>query len=83
MTDAKSIAAGYGPDCAEKRASFYAGGGFSVEEVDALAASESEDVRRYLRSFQRALRAGHVGNAELLLGTARKLARTATLPCAA
>lgn len=74
LTDPDSILLGYGPDCAAKRAGFYASGGLSVEDVEALASSELPDVQRWLNSMRAALRHGDGEYAQRFFENARKAA---------
>lgn len=78
LKDPDSILKGFGPDCADKRAAFYAGGGLSVEAVDALATTEVADVHRWLTSMKRALRAGNCEVARIFFENASKAQRAAT-----
>ena len=81
LTDMASIEKGFGPDCTDKRAAFYAAAGLSVAAVDRLAACHSADVARWLHSMKFALREGehelariYFNNAQLAVRTLEQLA---------
>jgi len=77
LTADESIAAGVGPECAQKQQSFLAACGTSAEEVGALVLSGDPTAQRWVQKFTAAMRAGCRGDAEMFLDAARRAARAA------
>ena len=71
LKDANSIARGFGPECAAKRASFLASCGTSEEELAAIGNHESPLVRRWANNFCQDMRKGQVRNARKCLELGR------------
>jgi hypothetical protein len=80
LTDSESIARGFGPDCAARRASFLASVGVSETELTVLESS-CEASARWIRNFRQDLRAGRVRQARQCIDAARRKAADA-LPVA-
>src|SRR5262245_52315771 len=78
LTDARSIALGYGPDCAARRAAYYASGGLSIEAVDELALINKPDVQRWLNSMRRALYCDDFRIAQIFFENAQRAAQVQT-----
>ena len=69
LTDDESIARGFGPDCAAKRATFLASAGTSDAELSAL---EAAGAARWVRNFHTDMRRGRVGAAKCCVEFARR-----------
>ncbi|MBS1790578.1 MAG: hypothetical protein JST85_22865 [Acidobacteria bacterium] len=80
LKDPDSIARGFGPECAAKRAAFLATCGTSDEELSAIQQHESPTVSRWARNFIQDMRAGRIRQARQCIEAARHQAGTA---CAA
>lgn len=80
LTDSESIARGFGPDCAARRASFLASVGVSETELTALE-SAGDASARWIRNFRQDMRAGRVRQARQCIDAARRKA-TDALPVA-
>lgn len=72
LKDPKSIALGFGPECAGLRGTFYGTAGVTVETVDLLKAvpDTEADVRRWLGSARGAIRVGQIYLARRFFGRA-------------
>lgn len=71
LKDANSIARGFGPECAARRASFLASCGTSEEELAAIANHENPLVRRWANNFYQDMRKGRIRNARKCLESGR------------
>ncbi len=71
LKDANSIARGFGPECAAKRAAFLATCGTSDEELDAIKRHENPLVSRWANNFYQDMRAGRLRRACQCIESAR------------
>lgn len=73
LSDPQSLALGVGPDCAEKKSKFLAGAGTSEDELQILAAVNSESAK-WIRNFHTDMRLGRVAYASHAISAARRAA---------
>jgi len=73
LTDRESIARGFGPDCAARRASFLSSCETSEAEITRLE-SAGADSARWIRNFRQDMRAGRVRQARQCIDAARRKA---------
>lgn len=71
LKDADSIARGFGPECAAKRASFLASCGTSDEELSTIQHHESPAVSRWANNFRQDMRAGRIRQARQCIEAGR------------
>lgn len=76
LTDTESIARGFGPDCAARRASFLASCGTSEAELATLEAA-SGDAAKWVRNFKTDMRRGRIRDGNFSIGAARRKAEDA------
>jgi hypothetical protein len=72
LTADESIAAGVGPECAEKQQRFLAACGSSLEEIGSLVLHTDATVRRWAEIAGRAIRKGNRRDAQRFIETARR-----------
>lgn len=70
LTNPTSIAAGFGDECAARRAGFYGAAGIEASLVDTLMSSGERDAQRWLTSLRGALRHGDIYMARRFFGRA-------------
>lgn len=74
LSAVESVAKGYGPECAQRRAGFIASCGTTDQEIATLE-SAGESSARWIRNFRQDMRAGRVRQARQCIDAARRNAQ--------